>query len=88
MYDLHFPRIVPNDFVDPKFGNDDYDKILSAIDFWFGKLIEKIDLTNTILVITADHGTHVPFDGKSTAHFEPEFKGTLNISKKIMPKSP
>tara|TARA_B100001179_G_scaffold871_1_gene621 strand:- start:70 stop:1425 length:1356 start_codon:yes stop_codon:yes gene_type:complete len=87
MYDLHFPRIVPNDFVDPKFGNDDYDKILSAIDFWFGKLIEKIDLTNTILVITADHGTHVPFDGKNTAHFEPEFKGTLNISKKIMPKS-
>ena len=86
--DLHFPRIVPNDFTDPKFGNSDYDKIVSSIDFWLGKILEKVDLSNTLVIITADHGTHdVAFDGKSTAYFEPEFKNVLNLGKKILPKS-
>ena len=85
--DLHFPRTVPNDFVDPKFGNSDYDKMVSSIDFCLGKILDKIDLSNTLVIITADHGTHVSFDGKSTADFEPEFKNTLNLGKKILPKS-
>ena len=45
-------------------------------------------MSNTLVIITADHGTHdVAFDGKSTADFEPEFKNVLNLGKKILPKS-
>jgi len=86
--DLHFPRIVTKNFEDSKFGNTNYDKVVSSIDFWLGKFLEKIDMTKTIVIITADHGTHdIPHDGKNSAFFEPEFKTTLNVGKKLLPKS-
>ena len=40
-----------------------------------------------LIVITADHGQHIPFDEKGTQKFEPEFKTELKVGKKIMPKS-
>jgi len=61
--------------------------MLSAIDPWIGKILEKIDMKNTLIVITADHGQHMPFDEKGTKDFEPEFKTELKIGKKLMPHS-
>ncbi len=65
--DLHQPIVVPKDFNDKKFGETDYDQMVSAIDFWIGKFLQKIDLKNTLVVLTADHGEYVrslKIDGK------------------------
>ena len=32
------------------------DKRLHILDFWIGKMLQKIDLENTIVILTADHG--------------------------------
>jgi len=36
------------------------DKMVSGIDYWIGKILEKIDLTKTLIVITSDHGEYIP----------------------------
>ena len=40
-------------------GVNQYDKMLSAIDPWLGKIFQCINLKNTICVITSDHGSIV-----------------------------
>jgi len=57
--DLHQPIVLPKEFNDKKFGDTDYEKMVSAIDFWIGKFLKTIDLTNTLVVITADHGEYI-----------------------------
>ena len=47
----------PKQFKDKKFGINQYDRMLSAFDVWMGKIIENLDLNNTLLIITADHGS-------------------------------
>ena len=54
---------LPEDFKDEKFGTNDYEKMVSSIDYWIGKLLEKIDLTKTLIVITSDHGDFIPISG-------------------------
>ena len=58
--DLHPELVVPKDFHDEKFGTTDYDKVVSSIDHWIGKLIKKINIENTIVIITADHADPIP----------------------------
>ena len=41
---------------DEKFGVNKYERRLSAMDSWFGKIFREIDLDNTIVILTADHG--------------------------------
>lgn len=65
--DLHQPILVPKAFDDNKFGETDYERMLSAIDFWIGEILEKIDLTKTFVILTADHGEYIrsiKLDGK------------------------
>ena len=68
LFDLHSPVVVPKEFDDGKFGKSNYEKQVSAIDSWIGKIVERIDFKNTLLIITSDHGTHtmvVDEDGKN-----------------------
>ena len=37
-------------------GDNTYDRMLSAIDVWIGKILENVDQEKTLIVITADHG--------------------------------
>ena len=60
LMDLHQEINVPEMFDDIKFGKTKYDRVVSAIDFWIGKIIDKIDLENTLVVITSDHGDNIP----------------------------
>jgi arylsulfatase A-like enzyme len=60
IFDLHAPITVPKSFSDKKFGSSKYEKQISAIDFWIGKIIGKINLQNTLIILTADHGEYVP----------------------------
>ena len=41
---------------DEKYGNNHYERIISAIDCWLGTILEKIDREKTLVVLTADHG--------------------------------
>ena len=63
--DLHrsvdFP--LPENFQNEKFGMNSYEKMVSGIDYWIGKILEKIDLTKTLIVITSDHGDFIPISG-------------------------
>jgi len=63
LVDLHNPIIVPKEFDNEVYGNTQYDRMISAIDNWLGKILKKIDLINTIVVITSDHGDYVPVVG-------------------------
>ena len=42
---------------DKKYGDNKYERILSAMDVWIGKILDNVDLNNTLVVLTADHAT-------------------------------
>jgi|TARA_B110000438_G_scaffold300013_1_gene351426 arylsulfatase A-like enzyme len=75
--DLHFPITLTREFDNEKFGITKYDRKVSCIDYWIGKIIKKIDLTNTILVITADHGTYIKSITKNGKQIDLEVNGEL-----------
>ncbi len=66
--DIHFPIVPPNEFDDEKFGSSKYERMISSIDEWIGKIFKKIDLKNTLVIITADHGQYISTI-KSNEHF-------------------
>jgi arylsulfatase A-like enzyme len=58
--DLHFPIKVSEKFSDNRFGDSNFEKQLSAIDSWIGKIYDNINLKNTLFIITGDHGIFIP----------------------------
>jgi arylsulfatase A-like enzyme len=87
-HDLHPHKItVPKEFDDEKFGKNKYEKVISSMDVWIRNIINKIDLSKTLVVITSDHGIHYPINEQGYSYFEPKFETELNIGKKIMPHS-
>ena len=87
IFDLHAPLIVPEKFDNEEFGSNKYDKIISSIDAWLERLVKKMNMENTLFILTADHGTHLPVDDKDITSFEPEFQTTISLGKKVVPKS-
>ena len=58
--DIHFPIIPPKEFDNESFGSSKYERMVSSIDSWIGKFLEKINLENTLVILTADHGQYIP----------------------------
>jgi arylsulfatase A-like enzyme len=77
-------------------GTNQYDKMLSAIDPWLGKIFQCINLKNTICVITSDHGStfadftnemfNFHLENDRLREFEPGF--SFNVAHKITTKFP
>jgi len=86
LMDLHWPRVVPQKFEDEKFGKDDYDQVVSSIDYYLKKFLDVLNLEETLIIITSDHGYPIPFDEKDNTSFEPDLKLGLKVGRKIMPK--
>jgi arylsulfatase A-like enzyme len=86
LMDLHWPLIVPKEFQDEKFGKDKYDQIVSSIDHYLKKFFHLLNLEETLIIITSDHGCPIPYDEKDNTSFEPDLKLGLKVGKKIMPK--
>ena len=87
-HDLHLHKItVPKEFDDEKFGKNKYERVISSMDKWVHDIISKIDLSKTLVVITSDHGIHLPINEQGYSFFEPKFETELNVGKKIMPRS-
>ena len=58
LIDIHgTARNFPKQFDNKKFGLNGYERRISAMDPWFGKIFNKIDQNNTLMIITADHST-------------------------------
>jgi arylsulfatase A-like enzyme len=62
IYDIHGQAIfnknsIPDGFNDEKNGINRYERMISLMDVWLGKIIEKMDLENTLVIFTADHGS-------------------------------
>lgn len=57
--DLHFPIAVPDNVKDSKYGLTNFDKSVSNLDMWIGKFLEKINFDDTLIILTADHGSYL-----------------------------
>ena len=91
LFDLHPLRegkkpLKIEDFNSEKFGDSDYSKTVSSIDHGLSKILDDIDFENTLLVITADHGERIPFEGKHVTDFEPNLENLTDVGKNILPK--
>jgi len=58
-YDMHFPIKLAERFDQEKYGKTKYDRVMSSIDYWLGRILDSVNLDETLLIITADHGTHI-----------------------------
>ena len=76
---LHFPITNPKGFQDEKFGSDNYEKQVSAIDYWLGQVLEKVDLKKTLVVITGDHGSYIQSLNKESLNIDFQDRGDLQI---------
>ena len=87
--DLH-PHFVtvPKEFDDEKFGKNKYERVISSMDTWLQNIINKIDLSKTLVVITSDHGMHLPINEQGFGYFEPKVKVTLKSSTGYPAKGP
>jgi arylsulfatase A-like enzyme len=63
LYDLYVASVFDVDdgnsqeLHNQKYGNNKYERILSAMDVWIGKILDNIDSKNTLIIFTSDHGT-------------------------------
>ena len=72
---------IPENFKNEKYGSNDYERMVSVIDFWLGKILQKIDLNRTLVVITSDHGEFIPTD--KVGHELTYIPNLVNFSKKL-----
>ena len=77
--DLHFPITNPKGFEDEKFGSNNYEKQVSAIDHWLGKILEKVDLKKTLVVVTGDHGSYIQSLKKESLNIDFQDKARLQM---------
>ena len=73
-------------FNDKQYGNGLYERTLSFIDNEIGKILKNVDLDNTIVILTADHGQTIPYDEHSEIDFQPKLDNAVSVGKKILPK--
>ena len=90
--DLHMSNVsqtmvVPKRFDSEKFGENKYEKTISLTDYWLGKFLAKIDLKSTLVVLISDHGDYIPINEKRETDFIPAWTKTVQMGKKILPKS-
>jgi arylsulfatase A-like enzyme len=76
-----------SEFYDNRFETSPYEKMLASIDSGIGEILDKINLNETVIVVTSDHGSLIPFENKGFTDFEPSFEKELKVGKKFMPKS-
>ena len=60
LMDIHTPFSVPNEFDKKENGETKYDRLVSLVDVWLGRFLNEINMENTIIVISADHGEYIP----------------------------
>lgn len=62
LVDLHgsakiVTKQMPKEYTDKKFGKNRYERTLSCLDKWLGKIFHSINFENTIVIVIGDHGS-------------------------------
>ncbi len=63
LWGVHRPRQISPQFDKPEFGRTQYDRAISSYDARLGRLLDAIDLDNTLVLVTGDHGEKIPETG-------------------------
>ena len=88
LMDTHKPISYPNKFDYDECGKDEYDRMISSVDFWIGKIIEKINFEKTIIIITADHGDYIRSIERNNKRLSFEYKVLASPALKISKMTP
>lgn len=83
LLDSHKPINYPDEFDTDEFGVDEYERMMSYVDTWIGKFLKKIDLENTIIIISADHGDYIRTINDNGKVISFEYKNMSNPTQKI-----
>ena len=83
LMDIRPPFLVPEQFDNEKCGDTKYDRLVSSIDIWIGRILGELDLKKTLFVLTSDHGEYIPVMNETinqTTNFQRAIrKGTKSI---------
>lgn len=88
LVDTHKPVSYPTKFDNQKYGLDEFDKALSSIDVWLGKIFEVIDFKKTLVVLTADHGDFIRSITQGNKRLSFEYKNLANPAIQISKLTP
>jgi len=80
LMDMHLQRSISSKFSSKIYGKTAYERKLSLIDSWLGEFLEMIDLDNTLLVLTSDHGEYI-LDNNMKPDFVPILQQNSRIEK-------
>jgi arylsulfatase A-like enzyme len=78
--DLHPPVNIDKKFDTAEFGENYYERKISEMDTWIEKISKSIDFSNTILIITADHGSYI----KSISQNGKQIKTDVNANSEAL----
>jgi len=81
LMDAKPPFTLSKEYDSKEYGDSITDRILSAIDSWIGEFLKEIDLENTLIVISSDHGNFIPIDGKSINSIPSSVKNFMKSTK-------
>lgn len=60
LWGVHRPRQILPEFDKPEYGRTQYDRAISSYDSRLRELFDAIDLENTVVLLTGDHGEKIP----------------------------
>lgn len=60
LWGVHRPRQVLPEYDKPEYGRTQYDRAISSYDARLRQLLAAIDLDNTVVLLTGDHGEKIP----------------------------
>ena len=60
LWGVHRPRQILPGYDTPEYGRTQYDRAISSYDARLRELLDAIDLDNTIVLLTGDHGEKIP----------------------------
>ena len=63
LWGVHRPRQISPEFDNPQYGRTQYDRAISSYDARLRQLLDAVDLDNTIVLVTGDHGEKIPETG-------------------------
>lgn len=81
--DLHELGDLPEEFNESRYGVNQYERMVSSVDVWLGKILKHVDLEKTIVVLTGDHGSDEGAYTPSMKFVNYENKKPLDFDNKV-----
>jgi len=85
LMDLHWPFVIPQSFDKIEYGENRHERMLSAIDSWIGSFIQQINLKNTLVILTSDHGEFIHIHESYTPNIDKIFRVGKQLAPQLEP---